>query len=466
MGTFRTAVVAALAFGLLTIVLVDLAKPPAEDAASQTSPPASASALAAGAPGEVMLKDIKFSPARLSVPVGTTVTWRNTEALPHTVTPTDKLLWGSQGSGNAESDWLQKGDTWSFTFEKAGTYAYYCLLHGAKSQDGTWRGQVGTIVVGGEAPAVPAFVVPNTTAVASPLAPAASSPGPDGIVHLELETREVTARIADGTAYEFWTFNGQVPGPMLRVRVNDTVELTLRNAGDSSQPHSIDLHAVTGPGGGAVLTQTKPGEAHAFTFKALNPGLYVYHCATPHIPSHVANGMYGLILVEPDGGLPPVDREFYVVQGEIYTDKELGDAGLHGYSLANLFDERPTYYLLNGGVAALTGENALKANVGEHVRIYFGVGAFVPSNFHVIGEIFDKVYPEGGFPAVEHVQTTIVPAGGATMVEFTLEVPGTYLLVDHSLTHTIDRGAVAQLVVVGDPAPSVFQGTQTGGSGH
>ena len=199
--------------------------------------------------------------------------------------------------------------------------------------------------------------------------------------------------------------------------------------------HSVDLHAVTGPGGGAVMTQTPPGETKAFRFKALNPGLYVYHCATPMVANHIASGMYGLILVEPPGGLPKVDREFYVMQGELYTDRPFGQRGHDEFSVEKLLAERAEYFVFNGAVGALTGEHPLKAKVGETVRIFFGVGGpNATSCFHVIGEIFDRVYDQAaiGSPAITNVQTTMVPAGGATIVEFKLEVPGRYILVDHA----------------------------------
>lgn len=286
-------------------------------------------------------------------------------------------------------------------------------------------------------------------------------------VHVDLEVVERRARLADGVEYEFWTFNGTVPGPMLRVRVGDTVELRLKNS--ARIPHSIDLHAVTGPGGGAAVTQVNPGQEAVFRWKALKPGLYVYHCATPVIPMHESNGMYGLILVEPAEGLPPVDHEFYVMQGELYTVGKNGEQGLQAFSMEKLLKEEPEYVVFNGAAGALTGERALRAKVGEKVRIYFGVGGpNLTSSFHVIGEIFDTVYPEGASEPVHNVQTTLVPAGGATIVEFTLDVPGTYILVDHSLTRLL-KGAVAQIVVEGPEAPEIFQpltGTASTGSGH
>ena len=276
-------------------------------------------------------------------------------------------------------------------------------------------------------------------------------------VVVQLTTKEQTGYLDDGTTYKYWTFDGTVPGPLLRVRVGDTVELHLKNDPSSTMPHSIDLHAVTGPGGGAVATQVPPGQERQFTFKALNPGVYVYHCATPHIPTHIANGMYGLIVVEPEGGLPKVDREFYVMQGDFYTNQPRGTKGNLAYNGQLLRDERPTFVVFNGKAAGLTGENAMKARVGERVRIFVGNGGpNLISSFHVIGEIFDKVYAEGATEAQSNVQTTLIPAGGAAVVEFTLDVPGTYTLVDHALSRALDKGAVAQIVVDGAPNPAIF----------
>lgn len=285
-------------------------------------------------------------------------------------------------------------------------------------------------------------------------------------VAITLETREVVGTLDNGQTYTYWTFDGTVPGPMLRVRVGDTVTLTIKNAPGSTMPHSIDLHAVNGPGGGSGATQTAPGKALTFTFKALNPGLYVYHCATAPIPMHVANGMYGLILVEPEEGLPPVDREFYVVQGEIYSTQPFGTAGNHTFSNDHLLAEHADYVVFNGRVGSLTGDRALTAKVGERVRIFFGDGGFLISSFHVIGEIFDQVYLEGsvGTAPSRNIQTTLVPAGGSTIVEFTPDVPGRYLLVDHNLGRALGKGAAGFLDVTGPANPAIFNGT--GGSGH
>jgi len=268
-------------------------------------------------------------------------------------------------------------------------------------------------------------------------------------------------KLADGVTYTYWTFGGQVPGPMVRVRVGDTVEIHLKNSPKSNNIHSVDLHAVTGPGGGAVLLQVKPGEEKVFTFQALAPGVYMYHCGSPHIPTHIAMGMYGMIVVEPEGGLAKVDKEFYVVQGELYTEGDRNTKGNLNYDGTKLFHEDPNYVVFNGAAQALTGDMALRASVGDHIRIFFGdAGPNLDSSFHIIGTIFDRVYPEGALAEpLTNVQTTLVPSGGATMVEFTAKVPGNYTLVDHSITRAIDKGAVAVLTVTGAENKAIYNGT-------
>ena len=357
----------------------------------------------------------------------------------------------------------QKGTESKTVFKVAanGVYPYICSLPGHRQ-----AGMEGKLVVGNPAGA-------NAAALPSVSRPADNLPGPlnrnkPEHMTVNLETTEVVGRLADGTSYTYWTFNGKVPGPMIRVRVGDTVEVHLKNAIGSSMAHSVDFHATTGPGGGAVATQTRPGEETTFSFKALNPGLFVYHCATPMVAQHIANGMYGMILVEPEGGLAPVDREFYVMQGEIYTEQTLGQKGADTFSLQKLLDERPEYFVFNGDVGALTQEHPMKASVGETVRIFFGVGGpNAVSSFHVIGEIFDRVYDQGALtsPPLTDVQTTLVPPGGAAMVEFKLQVPGRLILVDHALSR-LERGLAGYMLVDGPEAPEIFNGKATAGSGH
>ena len=282
-------------------------------------------------------------------------------------------------------------------------------------------------------------------------------------VIVRLETREVVKEIADGVRYDFWTFNGTVPGPMIRVRQGDTVELHLKNAADSHMAHNIDLHAVMGPGGGAAVSMTPPGHESVFTFKALRAGLYIYHCATPPVPMHIANGMYGLILVEPPQGLPKADREYYVVQGDFYTTGAYHAPGLQTFDMQKLLLEQPTYVLFNGREGSLTGANALTSKVGDTVRLFVGDGGpNLVSSFHVIGQIFDDVNVEGGTLVNHNVQTTLIPAGGAVTVEMKTLVPGTFLLVDHSITRAFMQGALGQLVVSGPAAPAIYDKVSSG----
>jgi nitrite reductase (NO-forming) len=275
-------------------------------------------------------------------------------------------------------------------------------------------------------------------------------------VIVKLETTEIETEIADGQKYTFWTFNNTVPGSFIRVREGDEVELQLKNAANSVMPHNIDLHAVNGPGGGAEATFAAPGKEATFTFKALNPGLYVYHCAAPPVPMHIGNGMYGLILVEPAGGLKKVDREYYIMQGEFYT--KMGKNGTLEFDNDKAVAENPDYVLFNGKKGSMLGANVLEAKVGETVRLFVGNGGpNLVSSFHVIGEIFDNVHLEGGSTVSHNIQTTIIPAGGSAIVEFKVEVPGVYNIVDHSLSRTFNKGSLGQLKVVGDENAKVFK---------
>ena len=274
-----------------------------------------------------------------------------------------------------------------------------------------------------------------------------------------LEATEVIANIANGISYHYWTFNNTVPGPFLRVRQGDTVELSLYNDESSSHSHSIDLHAVTGPGGGAAVTNVEPGETKELMFKATTPGLYVYHCAAGNAATHIANGMYGLILVEPVKGLSKVDHEFYVMQGELYTHGRIGKKGFQAFDSRKMVDERPEYIVFNGRTGALIKEGQLTAKVGDKIRLFVGnAGVAKISSFHIIGEIFDRVYSEASLSnPLKDVQTTLVPAGGATMVEFQVDYPGNYVLVDHALTR-IDRGAWGILNVTGKKNDALYLG--------
>ncbi|HEZ0506265.1 TPA: nitrite reductase, copper-containing [Neisseria meningitidis] len=276
-------------------------------------------------------------------------------------------------------------------------------------------------------------------------------------VRVKMETVEKTMKMDDGVEYHYWTFDGDVPGRMIRVREGDTVEVEFSNNPSSTVPHNVDFHAATGQGGGAAATFTAPGRTSTFSFKALQAGLYIYHCAVAPVGMHIANGMYGLILVEPKEGLPKVDKEFYIVQGDFYTKGKKGAQGLQPFDMDKAVAEQPEYVVFNGHVGAIAGDNALKAKAGETVRMYVGNGGpNLVSSFHVIGEIFDKVYVEGGKLINENVQSTIVPAGGSAIVEFKVDIPGSYTLVDHSIFRAFNKGALGQLKVEGAENPEIM----------
>ncbi|HEU5285950.1 MAG TPA: copper-containing nitrite reductase [Sphingomicrobium sp.] len=332
------------------------------------------------------------------------------------------------------------------------------------------RLRIAAAALGALLASAPALAADNEVAAAPAAAPAADIvrdpadlPGPLAVrgpqlVKVHLDTVEVTGRLDDGSTYRYWTYNGKVPGPFVRVRVGDTVEVTMKNAGDSVMAHNVDFHAVTGPGGGGIATMAAPGETKGFTFKALNPGLYVYHCATPIVAQHIANGMYGLILVEPQEGLSKVDREFYVMQGEIYTEQPNGTKGELTESIDKLLAETPEYLVFNGAADGLS-RKPLKAKVGESVRVFFGVGGpNKTSSFHVIGEIFDKAYPLASVTSapMSDVQTITVPPGGAAVTDLRVEVPGRFILVDHALSR-LEKGLKGLLEVSGEQRAEIFR---------
>lgn len=358
---------------------------------------------------------------------------------------------------------VSKGASTSIVFRagKAGDFLYYCDVPGHRL-----AGMEGQFLV----TATPSAQV---TVEADISRPPTDLPPPIGkrdpkTVRLDLLTVEMEGRLAEGTTFGYWTFNGKVPGPFVRVRVGDTVDVHLKNAAESNMIHSVDFHAATGPGGGAAALQVDPGKEKSMSFKALKPGLYVYHCATPMVAEHIANGMYGMILVEPEEGLPPVDHEFYIMQGEIYTDAAYGQRGSQEFSVEKLLAEKPEYFVFNGSVGAITKLHPLHAKVGETVRLYFGVGGpNFTSSFHVIGEIFDKVYNLGGVTSapLHDIQTVTVPPGGAVITEFKLDVPGGYTIVDHALSRA-ERGLAGMLVVEGEPNPDIYNGVVEPGMGH
>lgn len=367
---------------------------------------------------------------------------------------------------HAKSDHISgKGAATAIVFRanKNGEFEYLCTLPGHKA-----AGMVGKIIVGEpvakderQAPQI----AHNPADVGEPVGKRKAKD-----VTIDLLTTELEARLGDTSTYRFWTFNNKVPGPFARVRVGDRVTVNVTNAKDSTHIHSVDFHAVTGPGGGAAVTQVPPGQTKSFSFTANHPGLFVYHCATPMVAQHITNGMYGMILVEPEGGLPPVDKEFYVMQGELYTAEKHGASGLQEFSLEKMLDEKPEHVMFNGSMDALTKIYDMKSQVGDVVRIFFGVGGpNLTSSVHLIGEVFDRVYDQASLtsPPLTDVQTTLVPPGGATMLEFKTDYPGRYLLVDHALSR-MEKGLAGFLTVEGKADHSIFHSTEAidPNSGH
>jgi nitrite reductase (NO-forming) len=410
----------------------------------------------------IVASEFKFDPGTFTVPAGAraVVALENKGLVEHNLEIHDggEHLVVTAGAGKTEKA--------EYTFDRAGRYELFCTVPGHKD-----AGMRAEIVVAGRGVSAP---------VAAPVAPI--QPLPPNVARLpapevarpvtwtsprthtvELETKEVTGLLADGVAYRFWTFNGTVPGPMLRVRQGDTVELTLKNARETLATHSINIHAVSGPGGGAWVTQVAPGEHSVFSFRATRPGIYVYHCMTPPVGHHVANGMYGLVVVEPPEGLPPVDHEWYITQGEFYLQGGRGQTGLRQFGMDGLLAEKPDYVVFNGSVDALAGERALRAKVGERVRIFFGVGGpNLDSAFHVVGGIFARLWPEGASEPQTNVQTTLVSPGMAVMAELTFDAPGRYMIEDHHITR-LDKGAMAEILVGGSEQPEIFQQLRAAG---
>lgn len=329
------------------------------------------------------------------------------------------------------------------------TWAQTAPVTSASSADMNMSHGAGTLA--------PAAAVQKPNVVRNPT----DIPGPlnrttPATVDVTLTIQEVTAEIADGATYSFWTFDGTVPGPMIRVMEGDTVRLTLTNPATNKMSHNIDLHAVTGPGGGAAVTGVAPGESKTLTFKALHAGAYIYHCAFTPAYAHISQGMYGGIVVEPPGGLPRVDREFYVVQGEWYTSGTANDKGNQTFDGAKAMAEKPEYFTFNGHMNALTKIAPLHAEKGETVRLFFGDGGpNVAANFHVIGETFDKVYAGAPQTYVANEETVVVPPGSMSIFEFKLDLPGQYLLVDHALWR-IAKGAAGMLMVGGEWDNSLY----------
>ncbi len=365
---------------------------------------------------------------------------------------------------NVQSEQLRgKGASTAIVFRasQSGNFQYLCTLPGHKA-----AGMFGKLIVGSQKDK-PVSEARDLSKDPREVGTPVGKRAPKAIT-VDLVTTEAEGKLDDGSTYRYWTFNDTVPGPFIRVRVGDTVTVNMKNATDSNHIHSVDFHAVTGPGGGAAVTQAAPGQTKSFTFKAMHPGLYVYHCATPMVAHHITNGMYGMILVEPEGGLAKVDHEFYIMQGELYTAERHGSAGLHEFSLEKLLRETPEHMMFNGNPDALVKTHKMEVDVGQTVRIFFGVGGpNLVSSFHVIGEVFDRVYDQASLtsPPLTDVQTTLVAPGGATIVEFVADYPGRYTIVDHALSRA-EKGLAGVLHVNGKADPAIFRSKEKTDAAH
>jgi len=272
--------------------------------------------------------------------------------------------------------------------------------------------------------------------------PAALEPtGPGTTKQLTLEALDATVEIGAGVQYQAWTFDGTVPGPVVHVRQGDTVEFTLKNSGSAG--HSIDFHAAQIPWDVNYKT-ILPGETFSFQWKAELPGTFMYHCGTAPVLHHIANGMYGAIVVDPETPLEPA-TEYVLVQSEFYA--KAGDGGTWVGDMDKMRAATPDLLAFNG-VAFQYRDNPLPAKVGERVRLHVvNAGPTLFSAFHVIGALFDKVYIDGN-PAnlLRGVQTYTVPPGGASTFELIIPGAGLYPVVTHNFAYT-ELGAIGLLEV-------------------
>ncbi|MEC0127596.1 multicopper oxidase domain-containing protein [Paenibacillus pabuli] len=260
-------------------------------------------------------------------------------------------------------------------------------------------------------------------------------------VYIEMTAQVTDIEISAGVIYNAWTFNGTAPGPVLRVTEGDTLIFTLKNK-DTRMHHSMDFHAVHASPS-SKFVDVMPGEKGTFTYDTSSPGVFMYHCGTKPVLAHIANGMYGMIIVEPKAGYPSdqlIDREYTLVQSEWYKEHDY-EAFLNG---------EPDYVVFNGNDYGLK-ESPLLAKVGDIVRIYVSnAGPNEVSSFHVVGTIMDRVYIDGNPRNIQYgMQTVMLPASGGAVVEFTVTEEGDYPIVTHQFNH-VAKGASAVLRVTKD----------------
>ena len=333
----------------------------------------------------------------------------------------------------------------------------------ASTPTGVAEGEANSNSTEGAVEQVAATVAPTQERIA---ADPTDIPGPirrDGPERVEvtLDVQEVVAEVEPGVTFNYMTFGGQIPGPLIRVRQGDTIVFTLKNLPDNGMTHNVDLHAVYGTGGGNIATNVSPGQSNGMIFKTMYPGAFIYHCAVPTLDYHISSGMFGMIVVEPPEGLPPVDHEFYLGQHEVYTDKNAGAKGHHAFDMLAMRREEPSYVLLNGEKYALTPDRrgAMQVKVGDTARIFFvNGGPNLTSSFHPIGNVWSKAWHEGALansPEL-YLQTVSVAPGSCLVTEMEFPVPGDVKLVDHAITRVLSKGMLGVIEVTGDAQPDIF----------
>ena len=278
---------------------------------------------------------------------------------------------------------------------------------------------------------------------------------------INLVVERVVSEILPGVTHSFMTFNGQVPAPMIRARQGDTLNITVSNPAENEDSHSIDLHAVRGTGGGGAYSEVAPGQSKTFSFKATYPGAFIYHCGVSNMDEHISRGMFGMIVIEPEEGLPAVDREFYIGQHELYTKESFGQPGEANFNGRAMAKEDPTYVLFSGAVAPFVASRfgTMKAEVGETVRVFMvSGGPNLTSSFHPVGNIWSRAWPQGGLAnePLKYIQTSAVSPGSAFVGDMELPVPGLVTLVDHALARVTNKGNAAQIEVIGDDNPELL----------
>jgi nitrite reductase (NO-forming) len=275
------------------------------------------------------------------------------------------------------------------------------------------------------------------------LPPVAAGP----VADVNLMLKDVTVQIAPGVEYAAWAWAGGAPGPVIHVRQGQMVRITLTNSG--AIPHSVDFHAArVAPD--KAFTDVMPGKSVSYTFRANDPGVFMYHCGTKPVLMHIANGMYGAIVVEPPAGtLPKADKEYVLVASEWYLDSD-GLKKPAQFNMDKAHARQPDWMTFNG-YAGQYVKHPLTAKPGETVRFWVvDAGPSIDTDFHIVGTLLDRAWVSSGLTnePLENVQTVAVPAGGGGVFDVKIDTPGLYPFVSHAFA-AVDQGQVGLLNVGG-----------------